>query len=206
MMCEQSLANIVHVPIKPDDLTRRAEYVHPAYLPSSAQQWRFLLYIDEPLEKMSMKYEMCGRMHSAQILEGYTKVFYVFGSSSKEVSEFCVSEKMTIWLFKNKKQVAKGVCFPFKDFHCRIDCLTQEMRVTLATANAHTYKVHLYAGISMDHTLNPKALAINIEKYRSVFIPDESFFTSDAFPPTWMELFTKDYKELAESDYLDSPE
>ena len=218
---EAQLAQILHVPLKSEDLSKKPRFEHPAFLPTKVCQWRLLLYfsranLNVPAKNLSIKCEFLGTSFEGSLqmrhVQGefvgvcYLKLFYVFAPMRQAMKELCRTERLNLQLYTGNKMIGIGHCVPFKDFSCNMNgvkSLAQEQLICL-TGRGGILQVH--CGIAQDQELNPRKLPVDIRKASSVYLPGESYFTSDTLPASWMELFSASYKEDAGSEYPDSEE
>ncbi|CAG9320113.1 unnamed protein product [Blepharisma stoltei] len=229
MEIETKLAKKLNISIKPEDLTRKLVYEHPPFLPSSAMQWRVLIYLKN-IEYSNFKgwknrnlylhFNIFEQSHVIKLSHKLrkpnklrmrrTRLFYFFTQDVAHAKALSSSEVMNIMITENKtKIVSTGDSSPLKLFSCEMeekDSITQLWEVPLFAHQAHFMTLKFVFGLAKDHTVNPRRLPVNITKYKSIYMPDDTYFSSEPLPIGWMELFNTKYKEDITSPLLSSSE
>ncbi|CAG9318993.1 unnamed protein product [Blepharisma stoltei] len=229
METEIKLAKKLNISIKPEDLTRKPTYKHPPFLPSVAMQWRVLIYLKNidyinfkswREHNLYLNFNIFEKSHIIKLPQSpyknnkirlrRTRLFYFFTQDAAHCKNLCNSEIMKLTMIENKtKIISAGESNPFKLFSCEMEdkeSITQLWEVPLFLNQIHFMNLKFVVGLAKDHSLNPRKLPVNINKYKTIYMPDDTYFSCEPLPIGWMELFNEKYKEDITSQLLSSSE
>ena len=213
METEEKLAGMMNVPTENENFTSLPSFDHPAFLPTKSLQWRVLLYFKD-LESPNHDLELSELKAKLWILDqSYTlelkpcnfsskkaklktlKLFYFFCSERNCLRQLCKGEKLQIEVKVGSSQPYSGHCYPLANFGCSLPektAITQPLDVMLFN-NSNTLSVKMYSGIACDFEVNPRLISSDIFKYKGVYKPVDSYFSTQPLPKEWMELFDSNY-------------
>ncbi|CAG9325937.1 unnamed protein product [Blepharisma stoltei] len=225
---ENKLAEYLNVDVEFEDLSKKLDYKHPPFLPNKVYQWRVLLYF-KSLELLSRQmsfrnktfyihfkffdkafYFKLQNQDSDMVNLSNLHLIYFYASDNNHVRLLSESENLQILVsddISGNKIIAAGSTKALGLFSCEMginDSLTQMKSTTLFNKAKAVININFITGLVCDHMMNLKTLPIDIIKYNSVYLPGSSYFSSDALPDSWMEIFEENYKEEDSSKLLNT--
>lgn len=212
---EGRMAEMVGIPVREMDFSRDIEVVQPITLPMVLHQWRVLIHFDglKVYHDVNidlnwwLHYEFLGVRYSRKLSEIVTDVqgsnvsilvnrlHYFFAVKEAATIAVCRQLEMRILLTYTEKStsVLSGTFAPLSffsfDFSLCSAFLTSHTALLFANEIAKG-EVQIKVGLSIDREISPKSLPISIHRHSQVFIPEETYITSQLLPEAWLEVFT----------------
>lgn len=229
METENLLAEYMNVPVKPADVMAKLDFKHPAFLPAELPQWRFMMYFQSlefsilklaSVKNLYIHYSLFESTYSFALnsdwIQGATatfniaRLYYFFANLDRSVPKFCQTLLMPFRLTKGPEWehvLASGVSNPLKDFTGEMiesSAIHQCFEIMLFRNDEQAVKLKFVAGLACDRFVKVKELPITITKLNGLYLPEESYFSSDPLPPQWIEIFDSNFSMNQSVELLES--
>jgi hypothetical protein len=218
METESQLAGYMNVLVKPPDVMAKLNYEHPAFLPTTLPQWRILLYFKSlaftqpqlaSVKPLYIHYRIFDLTFSFSIhqewLDGgsasfsIVRLYYFFASLGHPVTKFCRKAAVAFRLTRGpdwENCIASGTSHLLRGFTgemCEQSASYEPTQVLLFRGQDEAARLSLVAGIACDRQVKIRELPITITKMHKLYLPEESYFSSDPLPSLWLEMFDSEY-------------
>lgn len=224
---EMQLAALLNVPVSTPQLSGTFNYDQPNFMPETMHQWRLLFYFQQ-LEshnsllnrsKLYLQYYFLNEYYHYELQLKWednvtslqvARLYYFFAVKNPLVVHFCQSTTVHFRITKSRNWadvVAVGDCKPLALFATQLadsSAVVQVMDLLLFQEAEIVARIKLKVGLACDKPVKVKDLPVTITKVDNLYIPEESFFTSDSVPDAWMETFEETYQGLRVSQVVDS--
>lgn len=228
---ENKLAECMNVPVKNADFMAKEDYQHPAFLPAELPQWRSILYFHSlefvkpqlnAMKNLHVHYSLFDVRYSFAVSPDWIKdtcatfniarLYYFFAALDHSVPRFCETLEMPFRLTRGpdwENCIASGISNPFKDFTGQMEegtAIHQPFKVLLFRNDEEAVRLRFVVGLACDLPVKIKSLPITITKMYGLYLPEESYFSSDPLPPQWLEIFDPKYSLNYSISALESSE
>lgn len=211
---EARLAELLGVPVREVDFAREAEVIQPITMPVSIHEWRVLVHFETltlfPGLEMDyswwLHYDFLGLRYSRRLSDliastessfslPITRLHYFFAVKDPSTGPICRQLEMRLSLTYSEKSVSvlEGTFAPLAVFSFDFSMFSAFLAshtVLLFGEEQTQGEVRLKIGFSLDREIRPKSLPVSIRRFNQVFIPEETYITSQPLPQAWLEVFT----------------
>ena len=224
---EMHLAALLNVPVSTPQLSGTFDYDQPNFMPETMHQWRLLFYFQQiesdtcllNRSKLHLQYYFLNEYYHYDLQlkwEGNTaslqvaRLYYFFAVKNPLVVHFCQSTSVHFRITRSRDWadvVAVGECKPLALFATQLadsSAVVQVVDLLLFQEAEIVARIKLKVGLACDRPVRVKDLPVTITKLGNLYIPENSFFTSDSVPDAWMETFEETYQGLRLSQVVDS--
>lgn len=211
---EVRLAKLLGIPVREVDFAREAEVVQPITMPTAIHEWRVLVHFEtlnlsaglEVDFSWWLHYDFLGLRYSRRLSDfivgaessfslPITRLHYFFAVKDPSTGPICRKLEMRLSLTDSEKSVSvlEGTFAPLAFFSFDFSMFTAFLasHTVLLFGEEHSQgEVRLQIGFSLDREIHPKSLPVSIRRFSQVFIPEETYITSQPLPQAWLEIFT----------------
>lgn len=212
---EERMATLLGIPVREMDFARELEVVQPISIPSELQEWRVLIHFEDITLYEGLKmdpswwihYDFLGLRYSSKLSDivastdtckfslPINRLHYFFAVKDAAIVSICHNLSMNISLTYSGKStpLLEGTFAPlsFFSFDFSICSAFLASHTVLLFANEGTQaEIRLKIGFSLERKISPKSLPVSIRRLSQVYIPEETYITSEPLPQAWLEIFT----------------
>ena len=209
---KQDIGKVLNVPVQPLAVMKAVNYVHPAFMPRHLRQWRLLLQFDslilvEPQlwsEKLTVSYTFMDRkrehvlvptwISQTQAIIDFPKLYFVFADNDELMKNMFKDMQVEFYIGG-----MRGVTNPFYKFTANIAesvGLSEKLEILLLKTTYIKARLNMTVFIAKDMIFDMQELPITINRYGSVYIPEDTYMTSEPMPEAWMERFGKKFEPM----------